>query len=801
MNKRMLIGKIGLFILILILSFACGKRTQTDYPMKPVPFTEVSFSDVFWSPRLETNRTVTVPFAFKQCEETGRIANFEIAGGLKQGSFRSRYSFDDSDVFKIIEGASYSLAQHPDPELDKYLDELIAKIAAAQEDDGYLFTARTIDPQSPMEMAGKERWSNLQWSHELYNVGHLYEAAVAHYRSTGKKTLLHVALKNADLVAKEFGTGRRRSVPGHQEIEIGLAKLYRVTGNKKYLNLAKFFLDERGKAEGHQLYGEYAQDHIPVVEQSEAVGHAVRAAYMYSGMADVAALAGEESYIKAIDRLWENVVSKKLYLTGGLGATGAWEGFGPDYELPNASAYAETCASIANALWNYRMFLLHGDAKYIDVLERILYNGLLSGISFEGDRFFYPNPLASFGQHQRSPWFSCACCPSNVSRFMPSVPGYIYAFSDNNIYINLFVQGTAKIKTKSAAVQIEQATEYPWKGEIKIRMTPEKPSRFTLYVRIPGWAQDRPLPGDLYRYLKKSDEKPALKVNGEIVPLNLEKGYLLISRNWREGDTVEISLPLAIRRVIAHDAVKADQGRVAVERGPIVYCAEWPDNRSHVRNLVLEDNAPLSAEFRPELLKGVTVITGEATAYRLKGGQLVSQKQPLMLVPYYAWAHRGKGEMAVWLARQQEAVQPLSEPTIASTSRPSASGGTGVEALNDQFEPESSNDHSTRCFHWWPKKGTLEWVQYDFSETSRVSEVSVYWFDDTGRGECRVPKAWKVLYKAGERWLPVENLEPCGVAKDKYNTVRFKPVSTRSLRLEIQLPDKFSSGIQEWKVK
>jgi DUF1680 family protein len=650
-------------------------------------------------------------------------------------------------------------------------------------------------------MAGKERWSNLQWSHELYNVGHLYEAAVAHFKATGKRTLLDVALKNADLIARDFGPKKLRRVPGHQEIEIGLTKLYRVTGSKKYLNLAKFFLDERGNAQGHQLYGEYAQDHIPVVKQTEAVGHAVRAAYMYAGMADVAALTGNRSYVEAIDRLWENVVGKKIYLTGGIGATGDWEGFGPDYELPNASAYAETCASIANALWNYRMFLLHGDSKYIDVLERILYNGLLSGVSLSGDRFFYANPLASFGQHERSPWFTCACCPGNISRFMPSVPGYVYAFSDDNLYINLFIQGKASIKTRTSAIQVEQETEYPWKGEVRIRISPEKPSSFTLLLRIPGWAQNQPLPGDLYRYLETSSEKPALKVNGEVVPLNLEKGYALLTRTWEKETTIELSLPMPIRRVLANDAVKADRGRVAVERGPILYCAEWPDNMGYVRNIVLEDSSQLSGEFKPELLKGVAIIEGEAAAYRYKGGRLISQKQKLTLIPYYAWAHRGKGEMEVWLARQREVVKPLPEPSIASISKASASGGRGIEALNDQFEPESSNDHSTRYFHWWPKKGTLEWVQYDFKNINRVSEVSVYWFDDTGTGECRVPKSWRVLYKSGEKWLPVKNLDSYGVEKDKYNTVRFSPVQTQALRLEIQLPEEFSSGIQEWKVK
>ncbi len=791
----------ALIFFFLAFGVSCGKKIKSDYPIQPVSSAAVHFTDNFWAPRLETNRKVTIPFAFKQCEETGRIDNFVIAAGLKEGKFCSQYPFDDSDVYKIIEGASYSLAQHPDPELDKYLDELIAKIAAAQEDDGYLYTVRTIGGPSPVDWPGPERWSNLYMSHELYNLGHFYEAASAHLQATGKKNLLQIALKSADLVCREFGPGKRRGVPGHQEIEIGLVKLYRLTGEEKYLRLAKFFLDERGKASGHKLYGEYSQDHLPVIEQTEAVGHAVRAAYMYSGMADVAALTGDQSYVLAIDRIWENVIGKKIYLTGGIGATGAWEGFGPDYALPNATAYAETCASIANVLWNYRMFLLHGDAKYIDILERTLYNALLSGIGLSGDKFFYPNPLASFGQHERSPWFSCACCPSNISRFVPSIPGYVYASADDKVYVNLYVQGRGKIKIKSTELEIEQTTEYPWKSEVKIQIRPRRSAQFTLYVRIPGWAQNQPIPSDLYRYLDDLVEKPILKVNNEVVPLQLEKGYIPISRRWRKDDTVELNLPISVRRLNAREEVKDDLGRLAVERGPLVYCAEWPDNLGRVSHYVLEDSVPLSAEFRPDLLDGLLVIAGEATAFRYKEGKKVREKQKLQMIPYYAWAHRGKGEMEVWIARQPEKARPLPESSIASESQLLSSGGKGIEALNDQFEPENSNDHSTRYFHWWPKKGTVEWVQYNFKQARRVSEVSVYWFDDTGQGECRVPASWRILFKKDGLWLAVKNLGPYGLERDKYNIVRFQPVLTNALRLEIQLPEKFSSGLQEWKVK
>jgi hypothetical protein len=781
-------------------------RTQApaqapDYPTTLVPMTSVTFSDAFWAPRLETVRDVTIGATFRQSEATGRIKNFEIAAREAAGEFCSRYAFDDSDVYKIIEGASYALAVKPDPALDAYLDALIAKIAKAQEPDGYLYTARTIDPSKPMAMAGKERWSNLEHSHELYNLGHLYEAAVAHFQATGKKALLAVAVKSADLVAKTFGPAALRYPPGHQEIEIGLVKLYRVTKDPKYLALAKFFLEERGNRAGHKLYGEYSQDHKPVAEQDAAVGHSVRAAYMYSAMADVAALTNDARYAAALDRLWEDVVYRKLYLTGGIGATGAWEGFGPAYDLPN-SAYAETCASIANALWNVRMFLLKQDARYIDVYERAVYNAMLSGISLQGDTFFYPNPLLSLGQHERSPWFACACCPSNLPRFMLSVPSHAYAVSGDRIFVNLFVQGTARVPMPAGAVTVQQETRYPWDGDVRIRVAPAKSARFAVLLRVPGWAMGHPVPGDLYRDLTPVRDTVTLKVNGLLVPIRLERGFAVVAREWAAGDTIDLHLPMPVRRVVAHPAVKADEGRVALERGPLVYAAEFVDNGGRVTNLILADETPLGTEWRPDLLNGVMTVTGKASAVSLRGGATVSAPRPMTLIPYYGWAHRGKGEMTVWLARRPDLARPAPEPTLASASKASSSeGGKGLEGLNEQYEPGDSNDHTALYFHWWPKKDSTEWVQYEFPAESTVSETSVYWFDDTGQGGCRVPRSWRVLYRRGDQWLPVETRDPFGVAKDAYNTVRFTPVRTTALRVEVVLPSDFSAGIQEWKVR
>jgi DUF1680 family protein len=802
--KRQSFSIIFLTFTIIFSCTMCAQKPQSDYPVKPVPFTDVQFSDDFWLPRMETNRKVTIPYAFEQCKETGRIKNFEIAGGTAEGGFCSAYPFDDSDVYKIIEGPSYSLKVYPDPELEKYLDELIAKIGAAQEDDGYLYTARTIFPEPPKVrwVDTKERWDNMYLGHELYNAGHMYEAAVAHFQATGKRTFLDIAIKNADLIESVFGPGKKTGVPGHQEIEIGLVKLYRVTGEKKYLDLARFFLDERGYPHERKLYGEYSQDHMPVIEQTEPVGHAVRAGYMYSGMTDVAALTEDEAYRKALETLWNNVVSKKMYLTGGIGSQSGGESFGEDYELPNATAYCETCAAIAHAFWNHRMFLLTGDAKYLDILERVLYNGILSGIALTGDLFFYTNPLESHGQHARSPWFTCACCPSNVTRFVPSVPGYVYATQGDDLFINLFVDSEAKIQTDSQIIKIKQETAYPWDGSIKITLDTEESKTFTLAIRIPGWARNQPVPSDLYRYMDSSDQKASVSVNGESYDDMLEKGFVRISRKWKSGDTIDIKLPLSIRRVLSHENVEENAGKVALERGPLAYCAEWVDNHGYVSNLVLEGEAQLKPEKREDLFNGVVVLNGKITAlkYAEDSKTAVKAEQGFTAIPYYAWAHRGKGEMAVWIARDESKARILPHPTIASTSTVSVSRGKSGMALNDQWEPASSNDHSKPILHWWPNKGTKEWVQYDFSKPTTVSSVEVYWFDDTGQGECRIPESWRVLYKEDSTWKPAANKEPYGVDKDKFIRIRFNPVRTTGLRLEITLQEKFSAGLHEWRV-
>ena len=619
------------------------------YPIDPVPFTSVKVTDNFWGQRLQASREVTIPLAFSKCEETGRYENFVKAAHPSDTYKVEGFSFDDTDVYKTIEGASYSLQTYPDKKLQKYIDSVLVIVAGAQEPDGYLYTARTMNPKHPHNWAGKERWVAVEnLSHEFYNLGHMIEGAVAHYQATGKRNFLDIAIKYADCVCREIGNGpqQKKYVPGHQIAEMALVKLYMVTGDKKYLDQAKFFLDTRGYTSRKDAY---SQAHKPVVEQDEAVGHAVRAVYMYSGMADVAAITGDSSYIKAIDKIWDNIVSKKIYITGGIGARHAGEAFGNNYELPNLSAYCETCAAIGNVYMNYRLFLLHGDAKYFDVLERTLYNGLISGVSLDGGSFFYPNPLSSNGKYSRKPWFGCACCPSNVSRFIPSLPGYVYAVKNDQVYVNLYLSNKAELKVDKKKILLEQETGYPWNGDIRLKIT-QGNQDFTMKLRIPGWVRGNVRPSDLYSYA--DNQKPAyqVSVNGQTVESDVNDGYLSIARKWKKGDVVEVHFDMIPRIVKANPKVDADHGRVAVERGPIVYCAEWPDNRFNVHSILLNQHPQFKVTDKPELLYGIRQITTDAQALSYdKAGKLVTKDVELTLIPYYAWAHRGEGDMEVWL--------------------------------------------------------------------------------------------------------------------------------------------------------
>jgi len=795
MKSSLLILAVGIAVL------PASAQQKKDYPIQPVAFTHVHVNDQFWAPKMQVNATVTIPYTLQKCEDNGRIDNFLMAAHEMEGKL-SQFTFDDTDVYKVIEGASYAMQVKKDPALEHYIDSLITIIGKAQEKDGYLFTFRTANAKKPHEWIGSKRWEKEEeLSHELYNSGHLFESAAAYYEATGKKTLLDIALKNADLLVKDFGPGKLQIYPGHQIVEIGLVRLYRITGNQKYLDLAKFFLDVRGpKGDA------YNQANAKVIDQRTAVGHAVRATYMYTGMADVAALTGDQNYLNAIDKIWEDVVYKKLYITGGIGATGAGEAFGEAYQLPNMSAYAETCAAIANIYWNSRMFQLHGDAKYMDVLERTLYNGLLSGVSLSGDRFFYPNPLASMHQHQRSAWFACACCISNMTRFLPSVPGYVYAQNNNDLYVNLFMSNTAEVNLKATKVTLTQTTGYPWNGKVEIIINPEKSSTFALNIRIPGWAAQSPVPGDLYTYMDQAKSSFKLLLNGKPAVYKMIKGYAVVARQWKKGDQLILDLPMEVQKVIANAKVKDDVGRFAFQRGPIVYCLEGQDNKDGlVQNIMVDKDAKTTTAFNKEKLNEIQEISveGTGTKRQVNSDELIQVKQKVTAIPYYAWANRGSSDMTVWIPYEASSARPQPAPTIASLSKVSSSLDNPrlLGAIKDQFEPADSKDTNYPYLHWWPKKNTTEYVQYDFSENQTVSESGVYWYDDGPWGGCRIPLSYKVLYLKDGAWIPVEILSDSGIAKDQFNFLKFKPVNTKALKLEVQLPIEQSSGIHEWKVK
>ncbi len=672
-----------IFFLPLVFLPAATFAQQQDYPVHSVPFTQVQLTDQFWLPKIEVNRTVTIPASFERCENTGRVSNFTMAAA-KSGKFCTKYPFDDTDIYKTIEGASYSLAVHPDPALDRYIDSLIFIIGKAQEPDGYLYTARTIDPAHPHSWAGMERWvKERELSHELYNAGHLYEAAAAHFMATKKRNLLDIALKNADLVCRVFGPGRRLVAPGHEIVEMGLVKLYRLTAKKEYLATAKFFIEQRGHYNGYDSTstnpwksGSYWQDDKPVTEQDEAEGHAVRAGYLYSAVADVAALTGDDSLLQAIDRIWLNMVSKKLYVQGSVGAKGDGERFGGNYELPNETAYNETCAAIANVYWNYRMFLLHGDAKYFDVLERSLYNGLIAGVGLDGKSFFYtnamqvtsdpgsgnPNGFSSGSvEASRSGWFECSCCPTNLVRLLPALPGYIYALKEDNLYVNLFISGKAQLAVGKTPVEIIQQNNYPWDGKLSFTINPQKNKAFNLLVRIPGWVNNQVVPSDLYSFEHTSDALPVITVNGKAIEYHLDHGYAVIAGMWKKNDRVDIDLPMEVRRITANNKLKEDQGKVALERGPLVYCAEWVDNSGRAANIIMPAGTSFTREFLPDLLNGVTVLHAEVPAVEVTKEAVQTVRQSFTAIPYYSWANRGKGEMMIWFPESLKGIKLLAD--------------------------------------------------------------------------------------------------------------------------------------------
>lgn len=802
---------LGLFLLtaaggVGVPAGAAPAASQPLARLTGVPFTDVVIADRFWAPRRETNRLASIPVNLENLEKAKNLENLRLAGKRATQGFEGPV-FMDSDVHKALEAASYSLATNPDPELDRKLDEIIAILAAAQHADGYLNSYYTV------KEPGK-RWVNLRDNHELYCAGHMFEAAVAHHQATGKTNFLAVARRFADHIDSVFGPPpKRMGYPGHPEIELALVKLARVTGERRYFELAKFFVENRGRqffAEEHQTPkdrydGTYWQDDVPICDHRNIKGHAVRAAYLMSGVTDIAAgfgpgasasPLGDTNLLRMLRRVWRNTVERNQYLTGGIGPSAHNEGFTEDYDLPNQSAYQETCATIALAQWAHRLALLYADAQYAEVLERALYNGVLAGVSQDGTRFFYVNPLESRGTHHRSPWFGCACCPPNVARTLASLGGYAYGrSSDGAVYVNLYLQGQARLrKADGTAAVLGVTTDYPWDGRVRLRWESAPASGVSEFcLRIPAWCRGA-----------------TAQVNGQSVPVTeaaLRRGYLVLAREWKAGDEVLLDLPMPVERIAANPGVKADRGAVALQRGPLVYCLEQVDQRDSVTALYLPSDVPLAAAFVPDLLGGVTVIRGTAqvaaeTSWNRRLYQAVPAARPTAItaVPYYAWDNRKAGPMRVWLPVSPSVPPAGGLEAQAKVTTSFASGNASLDAIRDGKEPEGSRKHPGQLCHWWPHKGGEEWVQYSWTQPVDVSGASVYWFDDTGVGECRLPASWKLEYQSGDGWKPVVTQAPYSIGLDRWQTLPFEPVTTTALRLTLRQADGWASGIHEWRV-
>lgn len=778
------------------------------YPVTPVPFTEVELKDGFWKNWVTLVGTKFLPHNLKYCESEGKIDNFRVVCGKKEGKHVG-FCFEDSDVYKVIEGAGYWLALTKDSEIESQIDEIIDLIACAQQPDGYLNTFFTL-------VKPDKRWTNDE-EHETYCAGHLFEGAIAYYQATGKRKLLDVAIKFADHICETFGTGKVEEVPQHEEIELALFKLSWITGDKKYAEMAKWFIEQRGKPykdKPHGRWGSVCQDHKPVVEQDEILGHAVRAMYLYSAVADYVSITGDERYLSALNRLWYDLTERKMYITAGIGdSLLRIEGFSNPYYLPNDTAYCETCASIGLVLWAHRMFLLQKDGKYIDVIERAIYNTPLSGLALSGDAIFYCNKLE--GVDRRPPWQKCACCPTNVVRFIPTISGYQYALDKDVLYVLHYIPSTFSFEVNkdntlclkgetsdtSKVIRIHQNTNYPWEGKIEIIFEMKKPKIFTVALRIPDWIyRGYGTEQSLYHYPESPGlEKVALNINGERISLpQIQKGFVHITKEWKDQDKIEIEFPMTVQRVYANEKVEADRGKVAIQRGPIVFCAEDVDNRGLVRFIYLPKDSSFTDKFEPDLLEGVVTIV---TTSKVKSPDHLGGEQHLLkMIPYYAWANREKGFMKVWIPETPDLVPVLSLEGRAIVDASYKCPTDSFEAVNDSIEPKKSSDTSIPRFTWWDHRGTTEWIQYKFDKKYKVKGVKVYWFDDTGFGECRVPKSWEITYLKDGEWLKVSNPTPRTTYKDRYNEVYFDPVETEALRLEINLQPNYSGGILEWKV-
>ena len=809
MERRILVNGLLSAALVWTAAMAVNAGAARQHRLSAVPIQQVVVEDEFWSPKFKVWRQVTVGDCFAKFEKDGALTNFDKirdgAGGEHGGP-----QWYDGLIYEMIRGCADLLAAERDPALEARLDGYIERIAAAaaRDPDGYLNTHTQLkEPTHRWGLNGGD--DNLQ--HDVYNAGAMVEAGVHYYRATGKMELLQVATRLANHMADVMGpTPKKNVVPGHSLGEEALVKLYLLFRERpelkaqmgvpvdegRYLKLAEFWLENRGNHDGRKSYGPYGQDHKPVLQQETIEGHAVRATLLCAGLVAAAEVNGRADYLAAAGRLWENMVQRRMYVIGGLGAVAGHEGFGPDYVLPN-NGYLETCAAIGAGFFHENMNLALGEAQYADELERVLYNAILPGVSLKGDSYFYENPLEAGPNRKRWAWHGCPCCPPMFLKIMGALPGYIYAQEPGAVYVNLFIGSRANMVVNESRVTLRQTTRYPWDGVTRIAVEPERPTEFAVYVRLPGWCRE-----------------PRLLVNGKPAEIENVRGYARLQRKWQAGDVVELSMPMPVERLKSHPKVEANIGRVALQRGPLVYCLEAVDNDGQVRNLVIGPDAPRMAKHQANLLGGVTVITGRAMALRraawpeqlyLAAGSVPGTTPvDFTAIPYFANANRQPGDMRVWMAETASQAEPLPSPTIASKARPTASHcwqGDTLAALNDQVEPAASDDAKIPRFTWWDHRGTTEWVQYDLDRVTRVSAVEVYWWDERRiRAHCRVPQSWRVLYRAGDTWKPVAGASGFGTEMDRFNRVTFDGVETNAIRLEVQLQPGWSGGILELRI-
>ncbi|NDV69533.1 glycoside hydrolase family 127 protein [Dysgonomonas sp. 25] len=802
------------------------KNSNAEKGLTPVTFDKVTLQDQFWSNRIKLQKEVLVPVALERThgavEDLQKTANY--LNGI-EGPLPAPHRFNISDLFKVLEGAAYLLKMERDPALEKQIDDIAVILAQAQEKDGYIYPAHTTGTAKDHEHwggagMGDKKYSWVVHSHELYNIGHLYEAAAAYYQATGKRNLLDIAEKSARHVNKvffhgdpEYNDGKPvNQAPGHQEIEMALVKMYRVTNDTLYLNMAKRFVDIRGityvpDGEG-TMSPEYAQQHAPVRDQKEAVGHSVRATYLYSGMADVGALTNDPTLTPALHRIWGNIVDTRMHITGGLGAIHGIEGFGPEYELPNKDAYDETCAAVGNVFFNHRMFLLEKDGKYMDVAEVALLNNVLAGVNLGGDKFFYVNPLESDGMIDRSYWFGTACCPTNLARLIPQISGLMYSYTDKDIYCAFYTSSAVDIPLKGGVVKLNQQTNYPFDENIKLTVNPAKKNQqFAVKMRIPTWTGSQFVPGKLYHYVNDTNRQWEVYVNGKKVDnAKVEKGFVSIDRKWNSGDEVELRLPMPVRYTHAIEQVKADNGRVAITRGPLVYCAEGVDNEGEANRYYIEDlsaNPTISAETQG-LLKGIDIIKNVPAKYLDIKGQ--SHASMLTLVPYYAWNNRDVSTMNIWFAESESVAKegitilPVFCKDIQASH--THSGDNLLAIINGKY-PKHSFDTSIERWTSFPQRGKAQYIDFTFEKPTDISAFSVYWYDD--KGGVQLPVSWNLQYKDSENgeWkdFPLYTTDSYSILKDQFNLVHSdgKSFVKQYIRLNMQAKDDSAVGILQVK--